>query len=126
MDDMYREIIIDHYKNPRNFGKIINPDIFRRDSNPLCGDEVELFIKLDGNKIKKVGFEGKGCAICMASTSMLTEEILGKTLEDVLDIQREDMLDLVGVNLTASRVKCAMLGLVCAKKGIVEFEEEKK
>ena len=126
MDDMYREMIIDHYKNPRNYGKVINPDIVKRDSNPLCGDEIELFVKLENDSIKKIGFEGKGCAICMASTSMLTEEIHGKNLKHVLNMQREDMLDLIGVNLTASRVKCAMLGLTCMKKGIVEFEEAKK
>ncbi|MFT4261220.1 MAG: Fe-S cluster assembly sulfur transfer protein SufU [Candidatus Woesearchaeota archaeon] len=125
MDEMYREIILDHYKNPRNFGKLISFDIHKKDSNPLCGDVVEIFLKLDKEKIKNIGFEGKGCAICMASASIFCEEMEGKSLEFVKNFSREDMLDLVGVNLTASRVKCAMLPLVCTKKGIIDFEVKK-
>lgn len=123
---MYREVILDHYKNPRNNEALVNPDIKKRDENPLCGDVIEYHLNLKNGKVSKASFTGKGCAICIASSSILSEELQGKNLEEVENITREDMLDLVGVSLTPSRVKCAMLPLITVKKGISEYKGDGK
>ena len=117
--DIYREIILDYYRNPRNYGKIESPDISIKDSNPLCGDEIELFVKFDGDKITDVKFTGKGCAISQASASMLTEMIIGKDLKDVKDVGKDDILDSLGLpNLGPARIKCALLSLKALKLGV--------
>jgi nitrogen fixation protein NifU and related proteins len=125
MDDLYREILLDHHRNPRNYGSIINPDITKRDSNPLCGDDVEIFASVKDDVLTKIKFEGKGCIICMAASSILTEELEGKNIDFVNNLTREDWLDVLGAKLTAARVKCAMLPLVVLKKGIIDFEVKK-
>lgn len=127
MDDLYREHLIDHYKNPRNFGEIKNPDIYKHDSNPLCGDDIEIFAKLDKNKekISEVKFTGKGCVICMASASILMEELLNKNIKDVRKMQKEDMEKILGINLSPSRIKCMMLPLKALQKGIIDYESKK-
>ncbi|MFQ5969630.1 MAG: Fe-S cluster assembly sulfur transfer protein SufU [Nitrososphaerales archaeon] len=120
--DIYREIILDYYRNPRNFGKIDSPDISIRDSNPLCGDEIEIHVKFDGDKIKDIKFTGKGCAISQASASMLTEMIMGKNLEDVKKIGKEDVLESLGLpNLGPARIKCALLSLKTLKLGVYSY-----
>ena len=117
--DIYREIILDYYRNPRNYGKIESPDISIKDSNPLCGDEIELHVKFDGDKIIDVKFTGKGCAISQASASMLTEMIIGKDLKDVKDVGKDDILDSLGLpNLGPARIKCALLSLKTLKLGV--------
>ena len=125
MDELYREILLDHHRNPRNEGRLNNADIVKRDKNPLCGDEVEVFAKVKGESLDKINFEGKGCIICMASASIMTEELKNKSLREIQDINREDWLDILGVKLTASRVKCAMLPVITLKKAIVEYQGEK-
>jgi len=124
--DIYREIILDYYRNPRNYGKIENPDISKRDSNPLCGDELEMHINLKDNKVSDVKFTGKGCAISQASASMLTELIMGKDFEYVKKLTKEDILENLGLpDLGPARIKCALLSLKVLKYGIYSYVAEK-
>lgn len=119
MEDLYRENILDHYQNPRHYGTLDDPDISYEDDNPLCGDVIRLDIKLDDqNRISQVAFSGEGCAISQASASMLTEEIVGKTLEEVKRISKEDVLDMLGIQLGPVRIKCALLSLKVLKAGV--------
>jgi nitrogen fixation NifU-like protein len=123
---MYREIILDYYRNPRNYGKIENPDISKKDSNPLCGDELEMYINLKDNKVSDVKFTGKGCAISQASASMLTELIMGKDFEFVKKLTKEDILENLGLHdLGPARIKCALLSLKVLKYGIYSYVSEK-
>jgi nitrogen fixation NifU-like protein len=125
-DNIYREIILDYYRNPRNFGYIENPDIVFRDSNPLCGDELEIFINIKDNKVNDVKFGGKGCAISQASASILTEMIMGKDLEYLKKLSKEDILESLGlVALGPARIKCALLSLKVLKFGIYSYIAEK-
>lgn len=116
MDDFYKEYILDHYRNPRNFGHLEHPTAAAEDLNPLCGDKVrvELSVGADG-KVDDVRFTGKGCAISQASTSMLTETLKGKTLEEVAKLPQDVVLENVGIGISPTRMKCAMLGLKVAK-----------
>jgi len=124
--DIYREIILDYYRNPRNYGKIENPDISKRDSNPLCGDELEMHINIKDNKVSDVKFSGKGCAISQASASMLTELIMGKDFDYVKKLAKEDILDNLGLpDLGPARIKCALLSLKVLKYGIYSYLSEK-
>lgn len=129
MDELYREYLLDHYKNPKNFGEIKNPDIHKNDNNPLCGDDIEIFAKVEGKgkeeKIKEIKFKGHGCVICMASASILMDEIEGKKLKDIQKMQTEDMLKLLGIELTPARIKCMMLSLKALQKGMIDYEAEK-
>ena len=122
MSSIYSEIILDHYRYPRNKGTLDHPQIHARDSNPLCGDVVEMQLELDEkNSVKDVKFNGQGCAISQASASMLTELVKGKSLEDVRKISKEDILSLIGGQLTAVRLKCALLSLKVLKTGIYDY-----
>ncbi len=124
--DIYREIILDYYRNPRNYGKIENPDISQKDSNPLCGDELEMNINLKDNKVSDVKFTGKGCAISQASASMLTELIMGKDFDFVKKLTKEDILENLGLHdLGPARIKCALLSLKVLKYGIYSYVSEK-
>ncbi len=118
MDDLYREHILDHFKHPRNRGTIENPDITFEDSNPLCGDVIRMDIKLKDGFIEDVKFSGKGCAISQASASMLTEAIKGEKVDNVKAISKEDIFDMLGIPLSPSRVKCALLSLKVLKAGL--------
>jgi nitrogen fixation NifU-like protein len=121
-DDIYREIILDHYRNPRNKGKLPDADISTHDSNPLCGDEIDIHMKIFGDKITDVKFEGRGCAISQASASMLTEMVINKPLTNVKDIAKSDILENIGLtNLGPARVKCALLALKVMKLGMVNY-----
>ena len=121
--DVYREIILDYYRNPRNFGKLERFDIDSHDTNPLCGDEIDLQIRVgDGSKIEEIRFTGKGCAISQASASMLTELAKGKPLEWVKSLAKEDVFKLLGnPDLGPSRVKCALLGMKVLKTGVYGY-----
>jgi nitrogen fixation NifU-like protein len=110
-DQLYREVILDHYKNPRGHGVIEDADAQAEGQNPLCGDEVAIFVALDGDKIEDVRFRGRGCAISQAATSMLIELVKGRTVEEIATMPREALLDEVGIPLTPVRLKCALLGL---------------
>ena len=124
-DDIYREIILDHYRNPRNKGQLENADVTVHDSNPLCGDEIDMHLKVDGGIIKDVKFEGKGCAISQASASMLTELVMGKDLNVVKYLKKEDILENIGLtNLGPARIKCALLSLKVLKVGMIKYYSE--
>jgi nitrogen fixation NifU-like protein len=115
MDDMYRDYILDHYKNPRNSGDLPGATNTYQDSNPLCGDEITMALLIDGDLVQDVRFKGRGCAISQASASILTEEIKGKTLDEVKAIDRQHILENLGIPISPARIKCAMLGLKTLK-----------
>jgi nitrogen fixation NifU-like protein len=119
MDDFYREEILEHYTHPHHYGTLESPDISHEEDNPLCGDRVRFDIELDGDgeTVKDVRFSGVGCAISKASASMLTDLIIGKTLEEVKELTRDDMLDELGIELGPVRLKCALLPLKVVKVG---------
>ena len=125
-DDIYREIILDHYRNPRNKGKLSNADVSIHDNNPLCGDEIDIHLKIEEEKVKDIKFEGRGCAISQASASMLTEMIMDKPLTTVKDLTKEDVLENIGLmNLGPARIKCALLSLKVLKLGMVRYYADK-
>lgn len=118
MDDLYRELILDHYQHPHNHGEIPGADISYEDSNPLCGDKIRIDIKLKNNVVEDVKFNGKGCAISQASASMLTDELLGKSLDEIKAMDKQFILDMLGIPLGPTRVKCALLPLKVIKAGV--------
>ncbi len=118
MDDLYRELIIEHYKNPIYRGELSPADISFEDENPLCGDHIRVDLRLDANgKIKEAAFSGHGCAISQASADLLIELIIGKQLDEVKALGKEDVLDLLGIELSPIRLKCALLPLKVVKAG---------
>ena len=117
-DDLFRQNILDHYQNQRNFGTLERPDISAEDSNPLCGDEIRMDLRVKDGVIEDVRFSGKGCSISRAAASMLTEEIRGKTLEEVKRIGKDDVLEMLGIELGPVRLKCALLALKTLKVGV--------
>jgi nitrogen fixation NifU-like protein len=120
--DIYKELILDYYRNPRNFGKLESFDISSCDTNPLCGDEISIQIKVGGGGIEQIKFSGKGCAISIASASMLTEMAKGKELEWVKTISKEDILKMLGnPDLGPARIKCALLGMKVLKTGVYGY-----
>ena len=111
-DQLYRELILDHYKNPRNHGLLDGADAQAEGQNPLCGDEVTLSVRLgEGDVIEEVGFDGRGCAISQAATSMLTDLVKGRSAQEVATMPKEELLGELGIPLTPVRLKCAILGL---------------
>jgi nitrogen fixation NifU-like protein len=116
-DQLYREVILDHYKNPRGHGLIEDADAEAEGQNPLCGDEVSIYVAFadDGDTIKEVKFSGRGCAISQAATSMLTEIVKGRSAAQVATLPRDELLDEIGIPLTPVRLKCALLGLSTLK-----------
>jgi len=122
---MYREVILDHYKNPRNHGKLDPADFSFEDDNPLCGDRIRIDVRVgDDNKVKEVAFSGQGCAISQASASILTEHIIGKSLDEVKQLSKDDILEMLGIELGPVRLKCALLSLKVLKAGVYGIKEE--
>ena len=115
MDDLYRDYLLDHYKNPRNFGELAGATHTYSDNNPLCGDELTFSLKVVDDKIEDVRFSGKGCAISQASASMLTEQVKGMTLDAAKKIERDNILENLGIAISPARIKCAMLSLKALK-----------
>src|ERR1700755_2572777 len=115
MDELYRDQILEHYKRPHNFGVVEGADLEFEDTNPFCGDEQHVTIKLAGDKVSEVAFEGKGCAISTAATSLLTDELVGMSREELLRLPKDYVLELLGIDISATRMKCAMLGLKIVK-----------
>ncbi len=111
LDSLYREVILDHYKNPRGHGVITDPDAQAEGQNPLCGDEVSIAVEFAGDTIADVKFQGRGCAISQAATSMLMDMVKGRTALEVASMSRDELLEEVGIPLTPVRLKCALLGL---------------
>ncbi len=123
MDDLYRELILDHYQHPHNHGEIPEADISYEDSNPLCGDKIRIDIRLKDNVVSDIKFNGKGCAISQASASMLTDELLGKSLDDIRKLDKQFILDLLGIPLGPTRIKCALLPLKVIKAGAYGIQD---
>ncbi len=116
MDDLYREQILEHYKQPRNFGELPDPDLEFEDNNPLCGDELKVQLKVgEDGRIADVRFSGHGCAISQASASMASEEVVGMPVDELIRLDRDFVLDLLGIDISATRIKCALLGLKVVK-----------
>jgi len=118
MDDIYRQYILEHYREPRNHGHLDAPDIHSADTNPLCGDRIEIDLKLDGDRVSEVRFSGRGCAISQASASMLTERIEDATLEELRALTPRDILEMLGVEIGPARQRCALLSLRVLHQGI--------
>ena len=108
--DLYREELLEHYKNPKNYGRLKDPTATTHEANPLCGDVLDLDLKIEDGVVTDIAFEGSGCAISTAATSMLLEKVKGMKVDDIKKISREEMLNMVNSNLTISRIKCATLG----------------
>lgn len=119
--DIYKDIILDYYRNPRNFGELPDAHIRAKDSNPLCGDIIEMQLKIKDGRVEDIRFKGRGCAISQASASMLTETAKGKTLEEVKAYDKQDILDLLGIDPGPTRIKCALLGLKVIKLGVYGY-----
>lgn len=119
MDDFYRDYILDHYRHPRNFGRLERADAEAEDLNPLCGDQIRMELKLDDGVVSDIRFSGKGCAISQASASMLTERIKGMKLSDVAKLSKDAVLEDVGIGISPTRMKCAMLGLRVLKSAAI-------
>src|SRR6478735_7499036 len=115
MDDLYREQILEHYKRPHHWGELENPDMEFFDTNPLCGDELKVQIKVADGKIADVAFSGHGCAISQAAASMASDEVVGMPVDDLLRLDREFILELLGIDISATRMKCALLSLKVLK-----------
>ena len=124
MDDLYREIIIEHYKNPSYRGHLDPHDIEFEDSNPLCGDHIKMELRVDENGVvSDARFDGHGCAISQASADLLIESVIGKSLDEVKKLNRQDVLDLLGIELGPVRLKCALLSLKVLKAGVYGLGE---
>jgi nitrogen fixation NifU-like protein len=128
MEDFYRELIIDRYKNPRMRGELDPHDYSYEDDNPLCGDELRIDLRVDAeSRITEAAFTGKGCAISLASADLLVESIIGKTLDEIKTLSKDDIIEMLGIELGPVRLKCALLSLKVLKAGIYgldELEEE--
>ena len=124
MDDLYRELIVDHYKNPRFKGKLEKSDFSFADENPLCGDYLQIQLEVDENqKVVNAKFDGHGCAISISAVDLLLESIIDKSIEDLKKIKNQDVLNLLGIELSPVRLKCALLSLKVLKAAIYELQE---
>ncbi len=114
----YREYILDHYRDPRNYGKLEKPDVHSEDSNPLCGDQLGMDLQVEGDRVIAVRFQGRGCAISQATASMLSEMIEGKTIDEVSSLGKNDVLEALGIPISPARTKCAFLSLRVLHRGL--------
>lgn len=119
--DIYRELILEYYRHPVNFGELPDPDVKAKDTNPLCGDVIEMQLKVNGDRIEDIRFRGQGCAISQAAASMVTEVAKGKSVEEIKNLGKKDVVELIGVDPGPTRIKCAMLGLKVLKIGLYGY-----
>jgi len=122
MDDLYRDYILEHYRRPHNFGPLEEPSVTREGSNPLCGDRITIQLGVRDGVVERVGFTGRGCAISQASASLLTDEIKGKPLDAVRGLGADDLLDLLGIEISPARLKCAMLSHDTLRGALAELD----
>ncbi len=120
MDDLYRDYILEHYRRPHNFGTLEAPDAAYEGNNPLCGDRITMMLGIDDGKVAEVAFTGRGCAISQASASLLTDEIKGKSVEEVERLTPDDLLELLGIEISPARLKCALLSLDTVAHALAE------
>jgi nitrogen fixation NifU-like protein len=120
MDDLYRDYILEHYRRPHNFGVIDDPSASYEGANPLCGDRITMMLGIRDGVVDRVGFTGRGCAISQASASLLTDEIKGKLVADVAALRPDDVLDLLGIEISPARLKCALLSLDTVDHALAE------
>lgn len=118
MDDIYREQILDHYKHPRNFGELLQSTVSASDNVVSCGDALSMQLNIANQRVTEVAFQGNGCAISMASASMLTEVVVGKKIADLKSLGKDDILNMLGIHPTPTRLKCALLGLEVLHKAL--------
>ncbi len=123
-EEIYQETILDHWRNPRNYGTLKNPTATFRNSNPTCGDVIEIYIKITNKKITNVKFKGTGCAISQAAASLLTNYIKGKSISFIKKLSKEEVLDLLNINLSPLRIKCALLCLKTLKYSVYTYLEK--
>lgn len=116
MNSLYKEEILEHYKDPQNFGKLSDYNAFSKQTNPVCGDEIEMFVKFEKEAVGDISFLGKGCAISIASVSFLTKYAKNKTKKELTKFSKNDMLELLGIEISQTRKKCALLGLAVLKE----------
>ncbi len=126
MNNLYQEILLDHYKNPHNKGELERPDFEAGQENPSCGDKIIIQGTVENNVVTKLLFSGSGCVISQAAASMLTELCIGKALDEILALTKDDMVKLLGIQLGPVRLKCALLALQVVHQGILEFKKGKK
>ena len=121
-EDIYKEIILDHYRNPRNKGRLSNAEISAQDNNPVCGDRLSIDIKLEDNVVSDIKFDGEGCAISQSSASILTEMLMGKTVDELSKFTKDELLEELGTpSLGPARIKCALLSLKVLKMGTYQY-----
>jgi len=125
-EDMYRETVLEHYRAPSNAGTLPDATFMHRELNQSCGDTIDMYVKLEGDRVTNVRFEGQGCAISQAAASMLTEKMIGLKTSELAALKQKDVEDLLGFPVGMTRVRCALLGLRTAQIGLAEFEEAYK
>jgi nitrogen fixation protein NifU and related proteins len=123
MDDLYREDVLDHYEHPHHRGSLVDADISIADTNPSCGDRISIDVRLspDRTRIAEVAFSGDGCVISQAATSMLMDAVVGTSVDEVQQLDRQAVLDMLGISLTPTRIRCAVLGLKVLQAGIARY-----
>lgn len=126
MSDLYREQILDHYRNPHNQGELDPNDASFEDTNPLCGDRIRIDVRISENTLSEVAFSGRGCAISQASASILTDLVKGETIDNILAFEKEELLEELGIPISPARIKCALLGLHVLKGALDQYNQQQE